>query len=131
MKIRSVITLVGLAVSFALPTFAQQANDLVGTWTLVSVTIVQDAMKTDLYGPNPQGQQIFEADGRHSTINALVELQARLNHLERQNRILIMLLCALVAVAAIAATNRSARSSPLVSFGPRTSPWSIIMANHW
>ena len=35
---------------------AQTAKDLVGTWTLVSVMIEQDGKKTDLYGPNPQGQ---------------------------------------------------------------------------
>ena len=32
------------------------AKDLVGTWTLVSITIEQDGKKTDLFGPNPQGQ---------------------------------------------------------------------------
>jgi hypothetical protein len=32
---------------------AQMAKDLVGTWTLVSVTLEQDSEKTDFYGPNP------------------------------------------------------------------------------
>ncbi len=39
--------------------------------------------------------------------NALSEIQARLNRLERQNRVLIVLLCAMVGVASIAATNHS------------------------
>ncbi len=39
--------------------------------------------------------------------NGLVEIQARLNRLERQNRVLIVLLCAMVGVASIAATNHS------------------------
>ena len=39
--------------------------------------------------------------------NALFEIQARLNRLERQNRALIILLCAMVGVASIAATNHS------------------------
>jgi hypothetical protein len=39
--------------------------------------------------------------------NALVEIQARLHRLERQNRILIMLLCAIAGVASIAATNHA------------------------
>ena len=37
----------------------------------------------------------------------LAEIQARLRRLERQNRILIALLCALAGAASIAATNRS------------------------
>lgn len=37
----------------------------------------------------------------------LAEIQARLRRLERQNRILIVLLCALASAASIAATNRS------------------------
>ena len=36
---------------------AQSANDLVGSWTPVSV---------DAYGPNPKGSLIFEANGRYS-----------------------------------------------------------------
>jgi len=39
--------------------------------------------------------------------NLLAEVQARLNRLERQNRILFVLLCAMVGVASIAATNQS------------------------
>jgi hypothetical protein len=39
--------------------------------------------------------------------NLLAEIQARLNRLERQNRILFVLLCAMVGVASIAATNHS------------------------
>jgi len=30
---------------------AQTAKDLVGTWTLVSITLEQDGKKTDFYGP--------------------------------------------------------------------------------
>src|SRR6201993_5326464 len=62
MKIRSVVALVGLAISFAVPTFAQQANDLVGAWTLVSITLEKDGKKTDFYGPNPQGQLMYDAN---------------------------------------------------------------------
>ena len=44
------------------------AKDLVGTWTLVSVTLEQDGKKTDLYGPNPQGQRTFDPTGRFTEI---------------------------------------------------------------
>jgi lipocalin-like protein len=47
---------------------AQTAKDLVGTWTLVSSTLEQGDKKIDFYGPNPQGQQTFEANGRFSVI---------------------------------------------------------------
>src|ERR1700747_1345332 len=68
MKSRSVVALVGLAISFAVPTFAQQANDVVGAWTLVSITLEKDGKKTDFYGPNPQGQLIYDATGHFSVI---------------------------------------------------------------
>jgi hypothetical protein len=44
--------------------------------------------------------------------NLLAEIQARLNRLERQNRILCVLLCAMVGVASIAATNQSVSLIP-------------------
>jgi hypothetical protein len=44
------------------------ANDLVGTWTLVSITIERDGTKTDYYGPNPQGQLMYDSNGRISLI---------------------------------------------------------------
>ena len=68
MKIPSLVVLAGLAISVAVPTFAQQANDLVGTWTLVSITLEKDGKKTDFYGPNPQGQLIYDATGHFSVI---------------------------------------------------------------
>jgi len=68
MKIRSVVALVGLAISFAVPTFAQQTNDVVGAWTLVSITLEKDGKKTDFYGPNPQGQLMYDDTGHFSVI---------------------------------------------------------------
>jgi hypothetical protein len=62
------VALVVLTISLALPTFAQQANDLVGTWTLVSITLEKDGTKTDMYGPNPQGQTTLDANGHFSII---------------------------------------------------------------
>jgi hypothetical protein len=47
---------------------AQATNDLVGTWTLVSITLERDGKKTDFYGPNPQGQLMYDANGRFSII---------------------------------------------------------------
>jgi Lipocalin-like domain len=47
---------------------AQTTNGLVGTWTLVSITLERDGKKTDFYGPNPQGQLMHDANGRFSVI---------------------------------------------------------------
>jgi hypothetical protein len=47
---------------------AQTTKDLVGTWTLVSITLERDSKKTDFYGPSPQGQVMYDADGRFSVI---------------------------------------------------------------
>jgi Lipocalin-like domain len=44
------------------------AKDLVGTWTLVSITIEQDGKKIDFYGPNPQGQETYDSNGHVSVI---------------------------------------------------------------
>jgi hypothetical protein len=45
---------------------AQTGKDLVGTWKLVSITIEKDGKKTDYYGPNPQGQAMYDDNGRFS-----------------------------------------------------------------
>jgi len=47
---------------------------LVGTWTLVSITLEQDGKKTDFYGPNPQGQVTYAPNGRVSLIITRLDL---------------------------------------------------------
>jgi hypothetical protein len=47
---------------------AQAANELVGTWSLVSETYEQNGKTIQPYGPNPKGFQIFESDGRFAVI---------------------------------------------------------------
>jgi hypothetical protein len=67
-----VITASALIFGFILPSeeaSAQMtAKDLVGTWTLASIMLEQEGKKTNLYGPNPQGQLTFDRDGRFSVI---------------------------------------------------------------
>jgi hypothetical protein len=46
----------------------QHVRQGVGTWTLVSVTLEKERKKTDLFGPNPQGQITFDPNGRISMI---------------------------------------------------------------
>jgi hypothetical protein len=69
--ISSVFTASALIFGVFLPreeAVAETAKDLVGTWTLVSITREQDGKKTDYFGPNPQGQLIFAPNGRFATI---------------------------------------------------------------
>ena len=42
---------------------AQTANELVGTWSLVSLTNEQGGTRTDLFGPNPKGILMFDDSG--------------------------------------------------------------------
>jgi Lipocalin-like domain len=65
MKTHVLLAFVGLATGFITPAFAQTTipKELVGTWTMVSATLEKDGKKTDLFGPNPQGRLIRDADG--------------------------------------------------------------------
>ena len=65
MKTHVLLALVGLATGFITPAFTQTTipKELVGTWTMVSITQEQDGKQTDLFGPNPQGRRIIDADG--------------------------------------------------------------------
>jgi hypothetical protein len=72
-----VITASALIFGVILPrqeAIAQTAKDLVGTWTLVSITLDQDGKKTDMYGPSPQGQQILDPSGRYSVVSIRSDL---------------------------------------------------------
>ena len=57
-NISAVLTASALIFGVFLPTnetVAQTAKDLVGTWTLVSLTLEQDGKKTDMYGQIHKG----------------------------------------------------------------------------
>jgi hypothetical protein len=47
---------------------AQVDKNLLGTWTIVSVTYDQDGKKIEPFGPNVKGTQIYDANGRMATI---------------------------------------------------------------
>src|SRR4051794_3809173 len=62
---------------------AQMAQDLVGTWTLVSSTFQQSGGPTESFGPNPVGTLILGPDGRY----ALVFLRRDLPKVAANNRL--------------------------------------------
>src|ERR1700722_10539942 len=68
MKTHALLTLVGLATGFITPGFSQTTPKLVGTRTLVSITLEYDGKKMFFFGANPQGQLTFDPNGRFSVI---------------------------------------------------------------
>jgi hypothetical protein len=69
MKTHTLLALVGLATGFSTPAFSQTApKELVGTRTLVSITVEYDDKEMDFFGANPQGQLTFDPNGRFSVI---------------------------------------------------------------
>jgi Lipocalin-like domain len=70
MKIRLVVALVVLAISFAVPAFSQQKTPkelIVGAWLLDSVyDQTQDGEKHNPWGDGVKGQAIFTSDGHFS-----------------------------------------------------------------
>ena len=47
---------------------AQTSNDIAGTWMVVSVKEEKSGQTTDFFGPNPQGQMMFDSNGRFMQI---------------------------------------------------------------
>ena len=45
---------------------AQTLKDVIGAWTLVSVTVEQGEKKIEPYGANPKGSMIYDGSGRFS-----------------------------------------------------------------
>ncbi len=48
--------------------FGQTAKELVGSWTLMSVTVNRDGEKVEPFGQNPKGTMTFDSGGRFSII---------------------------------------------------------------
>jgi len=61
---------------------AQAAKDMIGMWSLVSVTLDRNGSKSEPFGPNPQGILVFDRNGHFS----LVVTRADLPRLASNNR---------------------------------------------
>ena len=55
-------------------TLAQTAENLVGTWTLVSAITAHGGATTDIYGPHPKGILTVDAHGRYVLVIARADL---------------------------------------------------------
>jgi hypothetical protein len=62
---------------------AQTAQDLVGTWTLVSAVVQLGDTKMDVFGPDPSGTLVFDSNGRY----ALIFLRRDLPKIASNNRL--------------------------------------------
>jgi hypothetical protein len=65
------------------PSFSQTAPDVVGSWSLVSLTATRSGSEVEVPGPHPHGQLIFGGDGRY----VLVGLRADLPKFASDNRL--------------------------------------------
>ena len=65
------ITMSLLFLAVALPAgdaAGQTAKELVGAWTLVSVTVEQGGKKVEPFGPNPNGSLMLDGNGHFSIV---------------------------------------------------------------
>jgi hypothetical protein len=53
---------------------AQAAPSIVGSWSLVSLTVQRSGNQLNLLGPQPQGQLIFGSDGRYVLMGIRADL---------------------------------------------------------
>ena len=62
------LMLVGTPQLWAKETGGASAKQLVGHWSLVSVSLDQGGKKIEPFGPNPKGLFVFDSSGRYSIV---------------------------------------------------------------
>ncbi len=65
LTITTMSLLIGAVVSIAGNAFGQSAKDLAGSYTIISVTIVQGDKKIEPFGPSPKGVMMLDTNGRY------------------------------------------------------------------
>jgi hypothetical protein len=63
------LTIALIAIELGCPAsiaLGQGAKELVGTWSLVSITVSRDGQKSEPFGANPKGSMVFERNGQFS-----------------------------------------------------------------
>jgi hypothetical protein len=75
---KKIFVAIGLSVALSSPAFSQQKSakeELVGAWTLVSVSSeMDDGTKGEPFGPSPKGIIIFANDGHFSLFQSRAEI---------------------------------------------------------
>jgi len=67
LTVTSVSLLIGVAL-LARDAGAQSAKDVVGSYTIVSATVVQGDKKVEPFGPSPKGVMTLDANGRYAIV---------------------------------------------------------------
>jgi hypothetical protein len=73
-SLTAVATLIMAMCVPAAKTLAQAAPTIVGSWSLVSLTVQRSGNELELLGPHPQGQLIFGSDGRYVLMGIRADL---------------------------------------------------------
>lgn len=69
------VALAALTLCLAAPkSFAQTTSALVGSWSLVSLTVFRSGSEVEVLGPQPRGQLIFGSDGRYVLVGVRADL---------------------------------------------------------
>jgi hypothetical protein len=64
-----------LALCLAAPqAIAHGVSDLIGSWSLVSLTVFRSGSEVEVLGPRPHGQLIFGSDGRYVIVGLRADL---------------------------------------------------------
>ena len=63
-----------LAFAMPGPASAQLDKNLIGAWTIVSITVEEGDKKTEPYGANPKGSQVYNPDGRFAIVVTRADL---------------------------------------------------------
>jgi len=68
------VSLLAFGVAMTAGPASAQDKNLVGAWTIVSITYEQNGKTTEPYGANVRGTQVFGADGRFAVVVTRADL---------------------------------------------------------
>jgi hypothetical protein len=74
LKTLPAVAMVILAMCSAIPRARAQAASLVGSWSLVSLTVTKSGTEEELLGGHPEGLLIFASDGRYVLLGVRADL---------------------------------------------------------
>lgn len=70
----SVVAMVVLAICISVPGARAQSVSLVGSWSLVSLTVTRSGTDEELLGAHPEGLLVFGNDGRYALVGVRTDL---------------------------------------------------------
>jgi len=70
----SVVAMVVLAICISVPGARAQSVSLVGSWSLVSLTVTRSGTDEELLGAHPEGLLVFGNDGLYALVGVRADL---------------------------------------------------------